>query len=241
MKIERLQIKNFRVFKDVELPGLSELAVFVGANGTGKSTLFDVFAFLREALNGDVHAALSRRGGFHEVRSLEQQGPISFELDFGEGQDGPCYEYRLEVADGVVAREELAMPSAGRAMLSRLLESSAHRVDRPIEAALDALDPTTHPLLCFDNSIRSVYPTLFARIVRALRKYGERGGQVIIGTHSAELVDATELREVYWLEKRGGFSTIHRASDDELLRSLVLEGDRPGDLWRQGLFGGVDP
>ena len=47
MQIERLRIKNFRAFKDVEMRAIPRLAILVGANGTGKSTLFSVFGFLR--------------------------------------------------------------------------------------------------------------------------------------------------------------------------------------------------
>ena len=42
MKIEQLRLKNFRVFKELHINDLPNMAVFVGANGTGKSTLFDV-------------------------------------------------------------------------------------------------------------------------------------------------------------------------------------------------------
>ena len=38
-----------RVLREVEVANIPAMAFFVGANGTGKSTLFDVFAFLRDA------------------------------------------------------------------------------------------------------------------------------------------------------------------------------------------------
>lgn len=43
MLIESIQICNYRVFRSVEVKGLGQLAVFVGANGSGKSTFFDGF------------------------------------------------------------------------------------------------------------------------------------------------------------------------------------------------------
>jgi len=42
MQIERLSIRNYRVFKNVDIQDIPPLTFFVGANGTGKSTLFDV-------------------------------------------------------------------------------------------------------------------------------------------------------------------------------------------------------
>jgi len=50
MKIETIRLKNFKSFKELTLKELPPLALFVGANGTGKSTLFDVFGFLSDAL-----------------------------------------------------------------------------------------------------------------------------------------------------------------------------------------------
>lgn len=110
MKIEQLRIQNFRVFKDVNITNIPSLIVFVGANGSGKSTLFDVFGFLRDALQDNVHVAVTRRGGFKEVRSRDADGTILFEVKFRE-TSGPLVTYLLEVAERngriMVAREVL--------------------------------------------------------------------------------------------------------------------------------------
>ncbi|MFM2314395.1 MAG: hypothetical protein RLZZ04_3671, partial [Cyanobacteriota bacterium] len=46
MKIESLKIKNYRCLQNIEINNMSAFCVLVGANGTGKSTFFDVFGFL---------------------------------------------------------------------------------------------------------------------------------------------------------------------------------------------------
>jgi predicted ATPase len=43
MKIETIRLKNFKAFKELELTDLPPLVIFVGANGTGKPTIFEVF------------------------------------------------------------------------------------------------------------------------------------------------------------------------------------------------------
>ena len=43
MKIESIRLNNFRAFKDAEMRNVPGMCVLVGANGTGKSTLFSVF------------------------------------------------------------------------------------------------------------------------------------------------------------------------------------------------------
>lgn len=67
MQIEQIRIKNFRVFKDVEMRNIPRLAILVGANGTGKSTLFSVFGFLRDAMNSNIRTALSKLGGWKQA------------------------------------------------------------------------------------------------------------------------------------------------------------------------------
>lgn len=82
MKIERIRLKNYKAFQDVTISDLPDLALFVGANGTGKSTLFDVFGFLHDALKNNIRQALARRGRFKEVVSRGKSGPIEIELKF---------------------------------------------------------------------------------------------------------------------------------------------------------------
>jgi predicted ATPase len=71
--------------------------------------------------------------------------------------------------------------------------------------------------------------------------YTGRGGQVMVSTHSPDLLDAVSLEDVFWLEKHQGFSIVKRASDDLQLRALMAEGDSLGSLWKQGLFGTANP
>lgn len=112
MQIETLQIKNYRALRDVRLSGLTGLSVFVGANGTGKSTLFDVFGFLQDSLVHNVRQALAKRGGFKEVVSRGSTDPIEISLKFRQDAASPLVTYSLQVAldekgSPVVEREVL--------------------------------------------------------------------------------------------------------------------------------------
>jgi predicted ATPase len=83
MKIETIRLRNFKAFQDVELNNIPNFCVIVGANGTGKSTLFDTFGFLKDCLNLNVTRALQARGGYKEVISREHYGEdISIELKY---------------------------------------------------------------------------------------------------------------------------------------------------------------
>jgi len=115
MKIENIRLKNFRSFKETEIREIPDFCVMVGANGTGKSTLFDVFGFLKDALTGNVQVALGKRGGFHEVRTRTSKGAIEVEIKFRfrpkpeESQKRATYLLAINEKDGApfVEREEL--------------------------------------------------------------------------------------------------------------------------------------
>ena len=110
MQIESIEIRNYRLFRDAKLTSLPRMAVVVGANGSGKTTLFDVFSFLKEALTQNVAQAVARRGGFAELVSRGQSGPIGVTVRFRES-GGRLATYQLDIAnDGgrpVVEREIL--------------------------------------------------------------------------------------------------------------------------------------
>jgi len=83
MKIETIRLKNFKAFENVELFDIPPFCIVVGANGTGKSTLFDVFGFLKDCLTFNVSSALLSRGGFKEVVSRGKSNEtIHIELQF---------------------------------------------------------------------------------------------------------------------------------------------------------------
>ncbi len=110
MQIETLEIRNYRLFRDAKLSNLPQMTIVVGTNGSGKSTLFDVFSFLKEALTQNVAAAIARRGGFRELVSRGESGPIAITIKFRESS-GRLATYQLEISEDagrpVVQREVL--------------------------------------------------------------------------------------------------------------------------------------
>lgn len=104
MKIESIRLKNFKAFRDVHLTEIPAFLVVVGANGTGKSTLFDVFGFLHDCLKGNVRQALDKRGRFAEVLSRgcnPQVDTILIELQYRMAITGVerLVTYSLEIGE----------------------------------------------------------------------------------------------------------------------------------------------
>ena len=96
-------------------------------------------------------------------------------------------------------------------------------------------DPTPPPFLCIEEPENGLYHKLLESLATEFREHatGRKGGsQVFITTHQPYFVDALEPKEVWVLEKgEDGFSKIRRASDDELVKNMVVEGLPLGSLW----------
>ena len=96
-------------------------------------------------------------------------------------------------------------------------------------------DPTPPPFLCIEEPENGLYHKLLESLAREFREHatGRRGGsQVFITTHQPYFVDALSPDEVWILEKESdGFSSITRASENEIVRNMVKEGVSLGSLW----------
>ncbi|MDD2761511.1 MAG: AAA family ATPase [Methylomonas sp.] len=107
-KIEGIRVKNFRSLRDVTLgklwnqqksEPLTAMTVVIGKNGVGKSTLFDVFGFLADALKLGVEEACDSRGrgGFEKIRSQGQDGAIEFEIYYKEDPKARPITYEMAI------------------------------------------------------------------------------------------------------------------------------------------------
>ncbi len=102
MKIERIFIKNFKVFKETEINQLTGLNAFLGANGSGKTTLIDVFSFLIDSLNNNVSSAIARRGGFNSVVSQNgetEKKVVQFVFIFSDSKMNAKYTYSIHFTE----------------------------------------------------------------------------------------------------------------------------------------------
>lgn len=387
MKIESLSVKNYKVYKHIEIEDIPNMAVFIGKNGVGKTTFFDIFGFLHDCLSRNVRIALQKRGGFSEVISREQKGDIEFRVKFRPSENEPLITYELSIGlddkkravvkkeilrfrrgqhgspwkvldfsfgEGIAAEgslnsysdvnlatrrkqkldspDILAIKGLGQfkefeavSAFRRLVEDwyvSDFRVDAArerqesgdserlsrtgdnlsdvakylydnnrevFEEILECMksrvpgiskveaqetqdgyiilrfqdgefkdpfsakfvsdgtikmftylvllrDPQKHALLCIEEPENQLYPELLEELAEEFRLYSESGGQVFVSTHSPDFMNAVKLNEVFCLTKKDGFTSIHKASDNELVKSLYMAGDLLGALWKQGLL-----
>ena len=96
-------------------------------------------------------------------------------------------------------------------------------------------DPSPPPFLCIEEPENGLYHKLLEALATEFRRHAtgrKDSSQVFITTHQPYFVDALTPEEVWILEKGDdGFSTVRRASDDEVVKNLVAEGLPLGSLW----------
>lgn len=79
--ITRVRLRNYKSIASCDVQ-LSELSVLVGLNGAGKSNFLDAFAFISDACNNTLDAALRNRGGIGAVRRKSGGHPNNFGMSF---------------------------------------------------------------------------------------------------------------------------------------------------------------
>jgi predicted ATPase len=101
MIVTHIKLKNWRNFRDVDVP-LRERVYLLGANASGKSNFLDVFRFLRDISKlqgGGLQKAISDRGGIHKLRCLHarRDPEVRIEVEMAESADDeiPTWRYVL--------------------------------------------------------------------------------------------------------------------------------------------------
>ncbi len=125
-RIEYLRVENYRALRSMELDHLTPLTALLGPNGSGKTTVFDVFNFLSECFRNGLRPAWDRRGRAKELRTRGQSGPVTIELKYRERPGQPLITYHLAIDEGpkgpFVAEEWLQWRRAAKGKPFRFLD-----------------------------------------------------------------------------------------------------------------------
>ena len=97
-----------------------------------------------------------------------------------------------------------------------------------------------HGLLCIEEPEHGLHPLLFGPLLDLFRERCPQPGakQVLLTTHSPDLVDAAEIGEVIPVERNEAGATLLLELERERTRRW-LEEFRLGELWRMRQIGGV--
>jgi len=93
--LKRIYIDNFRCLVNFEMKFEDNVSLFLGANGSGKTTVFEVLRKLRKFIIGDGEAKVLQVFPKTDLTRWETRLIQKFELDL-EGNGG-VYKYSLEI------------------------------------------------------------------------------------------------------------------------------------------------
>jgi predicted ATPase len=81
---KRMSVKGFRRLCDVDLE-LRPLTVLIGANGTGKTSLLDVFSLLASSAQGSLNKAISGLSGLPGLITYDRKKDLSLSISMDVG------------------------------------------------------------------------------------------------------------------------------------------------------------
>lgn len=96
----KLRVSGYKGFVDVEMP-LRPLAVMIGPNGSGKTSLLELLWLFNQAMQEDLAKAIEQQGGMNSIASRLEGAPsrMEFELSYCtekfKGEDEMIYRVHL--------------------------------------------------------------------------------------------------------------------------------------------------
>ncbi|MDR0283684.1 MAG: AAA family ATPase [Propionibacteriaceae bacterium] len=175
MMISRLELKNWRNFKSLDVRLGSRLLV-VGANATGKSNFLDAFRFLHDVASpagGGLRAAVAQRGGLGKVRCLfartYNQGKLDLRVELRDGADE--WTYLLQIEDEgmgnhrpLVSRE--VVERNGLTLLDRPDDKDAKDAELRTQTALEQVSANVDFRVIADYLAAIRYTHLVPQMIR---------------------------------------------------------------------------
>jgi hypothetical protein len=81
--LSRLQIKNFKLLRDVDLKFAHQLpTILIGPNASGKSTVLEVLDFVSRCAVDGLERAVTAHGGMAGIRTIGTQEPVKISLSW---------------------------------------------------------------------------------------------------------------------------------------------------------------
>lgn len=179
MRLDRLQVKNFKSLRDVGFrPG--DFTLVVGPNASGKTNLVECLTFLSEVYLLGLDTAVSRHGGYENMafrRAKRSKNPVSFLVEISYQRNEIPFLKRRTGANTFWLRHEFSFKAKGESVRAPF---SVHHerltIDSGIEGARETvveierdasgdLKLTKEPSPETDQEVFSSQPTGFFSLV----------------------------------------------------------------------------
>jgi predicted ATPase len=239
MLVTRLRLKNWRNFRDVDIP-LGPRAYVIGANASGKSNVLDVFRFLRtlaQSEGGGLQKALKERGGLAKLRSLHarKDPEVRMELELSDSEsDASLWRYVLAFkSEGkglqrVVVSEE-RVERDGKTLINRPDREDLRDPERLTQTFLEQINTNATFRALSEHFAETTYLHLVPQLLKHAAEIGARIPENDpFGQGLMQRIAKTAKRT-----RDARLKRIHQALDKAvpLFSEMRFEQDRVSGLW----------
>ena len=81
MKIEKIEVNNFKCFKNIRL-GLNDFNVIIGKNASGKSNIINIIKFIKDLLENGIDEAIDLQGGINYLYNSDIKWNENIRIEF---------------------------------------------------------------------------------------------------------------------------------------------------------------
>lgn len=182
MRIMRLTLRNWRTFKNLDVP-VGQRLIVIGPNASGKSNLLDSVRFLRDLAvpGGGLQDAVRSRGGLSRLRCLfarnNHHGWVGLTVVIGDGH-GDEWTYSISFRSErhglhrAVVAEEIVKRN-GEVVLQRPDADDEADPERLIQTALEQISANKSFRLIADFFAETRYLHLVPQVIRDASRAGD--------------------------------------------------------------------
>ena len=211
MHVTRLELRNWRNFKDLDVR-LGQRLVVIGPNASGKSNLLDAVRFLRDLARpgGGLQDAVALRGGLPRVRCLfarnNNKGQVTLGMSLGTVDETDTWTYRVSFKAEPAGRRRLLVTEEvvthdGVEVLRRPDDDDAADPERLTQTALEQISENRQfrELAQFLTEVR--YLHLVPQVIRDASRAGDLTDDPFGGDFIARMNAIPERTRTAWLRR----------------------------------------
>ncbi len=119
--IRSMKISNYRSLKFFSITPLQPFSVFLGKNGSGKSTVLDAMQFLSNCIQNGLYQTCKERGGIHELLSKDSSQSLEIQIELYDDENDESMIYSIHISQKFgtpyVAKEKVCIPKTDQCIL----------------------------------------------------------------------------------------------------------------------------
>jgi predicted ATPase len=210
MRIMRLTLRNWRTFKNLDIP-IGQRLVVIGPNAAGKSNLLDSIRFLRDLTSpgGGLQDAVRSRGGLSRLRCLfarnNHHGWVGITVVIGES-NGEDWTYSVSFRS---EQRGLHRAVVAQELVKRGEETLLSRPDAEDEADPERLTQTALEQISVNRSFRAIadffaetrYLHLVPQVIRDASRSGDVADDPFGGDFIARMNRVAPKTRAAWLRQ----------------------------------------